>query len=271
MNRTRILLTGGTGFLGKRLCAAFQREGHAVHLFKRGDAVHDTIKAGRYDVVIHCATCYGRDGECPATMRKTNVELPVAIFEEAVRSGVTAFINTDTALPSETNEYARTKKEFRAYMEAHSAKIKGINLELEQFFGAHDNEKKLSTFVIRQLLKGVDSLPLSPGQQKRHFLFVEDVISAYLCVLSNLESFQNGFVNFQVGTPEAITVEDFVRTVKRIVGNEKTILNFGAIPYRKNEFMNSIMDTSKMEQFGWSTKFTLEEGLRLTIEEERRV
>jgi nucleoside-diphosphate-sugar epimerase len=47
--------------------------------------------------------------------------------------------------------------------------------------------------------------------------------------------------------------------------NSNIKLNFGAIPYRKNEIMNSDANPEFLRNLGWFPKFSLDEGLRKTI------
>ena len=53
-----------------------------------------------------------------------------------------------------------------------------------------------------------------------------------------------------------------------IIGNASTQLNFGAIPYRANELMDSRTDISALKALGWRPEVSLEKGIQLTIEKE---
>ena len=56
------------------------------------------------------------------------------------------------------------------------------------------------------------------------------------------------------------------KLVKELCANKNTYLDFGAIPYRKNETMEpAISDVKILKDFGWSVNTTLEEGLIKTI------
>jgi nucleoside-diphosphate-sugar epimerase len=79
----------------------------------------------------------------------------------------------------------------------------------------------------------------------------------------------NGLHSFDVGSGEKIQLKDFVRKVHQASGNTTTELNFGALPYRPNEIMDTPIDVSVLKKLGWVPKVNLEEGLRRTIEFEK--
>ena len=59
--------------------------------------------------------------------------------------------------------------------------------------------------------------------------------------------------------------------MSELLNNTTTKLNFGAIPYRENEVMKSHVDLSEILKLGWRANICLEDGLRKTIEEEKRI
>lgn len=54
--------------------------------------------------------------------------------------------------------------------------------------------------------------------------------------------------------------------LKELMHNSKTILNFGAIPYRKNEVLSYEVDTSGLRLLGWKPEVPVREGLKKIIE-----
>jgi CDP-paratose synthetase len=127
--------------------------------------------------------------------------------------------------------------------------------------------------VIRELLLGAESIPLTPGAQKRDFVFIDDVVSAFECVVRHVTGRggdAKGYESFEVGRGEPVAVRDFLLMMRDIAGNMKTKLDFGALPYRPHEIMSVSADISKVQALGWSPSVSLQEGLRRTIEEERK-
>ena len=109
------------------------------------------------------------------------------------------------------------------------------------------------------------------GHSKRSFIYIEDVIDAFIVILNNINKLDNSFHNFEVGTEDSVTIKDFVGLVKKLCNNNTTDLNFGAINYRENEVMNTNTDTDKLKSLGWFPRFSLEDGLKNTIDLEKKL
>lgn len=285
-----VFLTGCTGFLGSHLLEMLINAGNEVHCLVRpasnlkrvehlaGNTKFITLQDCDYEtyfkdnnikVVMHCATNYGRLQSDPVEIVQANLILPLQLLHAASRLGIKAFVNTDTILDKGINSYSLSKKQFCEWLRNYSEKILCINIALEHFYGPNDDPSKFTTYIVHALLNDVEEVDLTEGEQKRDFIYIDDVAGAIMAVMENLEDLNSGYHHFEVGTGKSIKIKDFVHLVKNITKNEKTRLNFGAIPYRQNEVMDSSVDIGKLAALGWKPKYTLEQGLIRTIETER--
>jgi nucleoside-diphosphate-sugar epimerase len=114
----------------------------------------------------------------------------------------------------------------------------------------------------------VKELDLTAGEQKRYFIYIDDVVNAFLTILKSQNLLVDNFHNFDVSTEDNIKLKDFVLMVKSLTGNRTTKVNFGKIPYRSNEVMEFRTDISNLKRLGWSPVVELEEGLIKTIRQE---
>lgn len=58
-----------------------------------------------------------------------------------------------------------------------------------------------------------------------------------------------------------------VLMIKEKMGNTVTELNFGAIPYRKNEVLDYQIDTSGLHLLGWKPEYiSVEKGIQKIVE-----
>ena len=291
--KNNILLTGGTGFLGSALLRAIADSGeNAVTVLKRStsrtDRVSDLLQHGgirwidldrtdlvelfrksAFDIILHCATNYGRGKRSILDTASANLLLPLTLLQLGIEHGVKTFINTDTVIDKRVNEYSLSKKQFLEWLQNSSGKIQGVNVALEHFYGPFDDESKFTTMIFHKLMRGAAQIDLTPGEQKRHFIFVDDVVRAFCCILEKLDTMPSGFSSFVVSTEQSVSIREFVQLAKSIIGNTSTHLNFGAMPYRVNELMDSRTDISALKALGWEPKFSLEQGIQLTIEKEK--
>lgn len=285
-----ILLTGGTGFLGSNLLARLASTGCRIILLKRttsqtvriaalidGLAVYDidvvplerVFSENSIDMIIHCATDYGRKARVPLDLLDANLFLPLKLLELGVENGVSCFINTDSILDKNINYYSLSKSQFKDWLKLYSREMICISVALEHFYGPFDDESKFVTFIVRSILRNVERIPLTAGEQKRDFIYIDDVVDAFEKILQHCSTFSNGYYEFQVGSCTTLSIRDFVCLVKNISGNKATVLDFGALPYREHEVMESRSDTSAVSALGWMPKTSLESGLKQTIERER--
>ncbi len=285
----RILLTGATGYLGSHLAGALLGAGYSVVALKRRtsslrrlvpflprltllDAEVADLNTmfrdyGKIDAVIHTATSYGRKGETACQVEEANLSYPLRILDAAAAAGSQLFLNTDTALAKFLNAYSLSKTQFAEWGRHFAAQkqIRFFNLKLEHFYGPGDDDTKFTTHVINSCLMNVHELKLTPGEQKRDFIYIDDVVAAYLLLLEKQESLASWYTEFDVGSGEAVSIREFAELVQRLTAS-KTHLNFGAYPYRDGEVMFSHANVEPLGKLGWHCGYTLEQGLKRVIE-----
>ena len=279
-----ILITGINGFLGsqiaKRLSKNYQiigTEYSLENLFRIEDCsfpvyLSDTKNVEKIfndyhvDIIIHIATFYGKNNEEIPQIAQTNLFMPFHLLDYAIKSKTKLFINTDTALDRFTSAYALTKKQFNDWLYFRSKEIKTVNMQLEHFYGPGCSNTNFVTAMIEKLKNNEPNVDLTKGEQKRDFIYYTDVVAAYEFVISNKEKLNEYYNNFEIGTGNLITVKEIMLLLKRLT-NSKTQLNFGAMPYRENELMESKANNENLVKLGWAPTIGIEEGIFKTINE----
>jgi nucleoside-diphosphate-sugar epimerase len=260
----KIAITGASGNLGSELLAKFKSESLEVSALSLLNFNPDNISENQFDVLIHAGTCYGRNGEKFSDIILANLLIPLKIMELAKPK---FFINIDTTLEEKVSNYAFSKACFSKacrHLIEQGLDVKIINVKLHNFYGTKPSKSDLIYNLTRQFLQNIDSIDLTEGEQKRDFIFIEDVVFAIDAMMKNLNLFSEKFNEVEVGTGESISVKDVVLTIKNLT-KSKTIPNFGAIPLRKNEPANLFADVKEMKKFNWVAKTSIEEGINKII------
>ena len=288
----QILLTGVTGFLGSQLAKALLSAGHEVLALKRMTSSLRRIESitadlalmdiddldfdrlftqhRSIDTIIHTATAYGRSKETASEIFTANTEFPLHLLDAGSRAGVKVFINTDTILDKYLNLYSLSKNQLLQWGKffAVHEKIRFVNLRLEHFYGSSDDATKFTSYILRNCMLNTPEIKLTRGEQKRDFIYIDDVVSAYILVLQKCDNFDKSFIDLDVGSGKSVSIRSFVETVHHLTGST-THLAFGAIPYRTGEVMHSEADTAGLVTLGWQCQHDLINGLKLVIEQER--
>lgn len=286
----KVLITGGSGYVGGKLTRLLKEKGHEVSLvlrpqsdeilvsdivescdiirFSSNQELQESIVNGRPDVIVHLACCYGRNGESESDMIQANLMLGITMLEASAKLGYPIyFINTDTCLPRNLNSYSLSKAQFvdwgKLLVNCVDSNLSFINVRLQQFYGPADNLSKLPSYIVHSCFKNVKDLELTTGSQLRDFIYIDDVLSAYLALIDNVENFKS-FTEVELGTGKSISVKEFVETVHRLTSSSTNLL-FGALRARKNEPRECVADTTVMRSLGWNPKFSLVEGLKEMI------
>lgn len=290
--KKNIIITGATGYLGSGLVRRLASEHWNIIILKRSfskthriqDLIDlNTIKSIDIDrtplehvfidnkpsIILHCATDYGRKNDNSIKTIEANLLLPLKLLILGVNNGVQYFINTDTILDKRINHYSLSKKQFVDWVHLYKNQIKCINVMLEHFYGFGDDNTKFITYIIQSLVQGIEEIKLTNGLQKRDFIYIDDVINAFALIINNIDSIDENFTEFQVGTGHEVSIRFLCEKVKEICGNNNTKLNFGALPYRENEIMESSVDISALTSLGWSSATSLVDGLTKVINKEK--
>jgi nucleoside-diphosphate-sugar epimerase len=104
---------------------------------------------------------------------------------------------------------------------------------------------------------------LTSGEQKRDFIYVEDVSEA-LVRLGIAPAAPGDIVNLATGC--LTSVRDFVETAARILKIPEDQLRFGELPPLPEEMHHSEVTTERLRRLtGWAPSTMIEEGIRKTI------
>ncbi len=284
-----VVLTGGTGFLGSHLVRALSAAGHRVLAYARAGSVSARpqgaewftlepgredlpFRQGRVDAIIHTATCYGRAKESVPDLLGVNLLLPVLLARQAAHFGVPLFINTDTYFNRGDRgyeimpDYSLSKHHALHWLRRCTAGtgLRLVNLRVEHMYGPNDRPEKFCPSVLGAMSRHEPELLLTTGEQRRDFIYVDDVTAAFLAVLEGAKDITMDHIQLSVGTGRSIPIREFVSIGHRLA-QSRTKLRFGALPTRPEDFPDSQADNTNLRNLGWEPQVDLETGIRRVL------
>jgi UDP-glucose 4-epimerase len=287
---SRVLVTGGAGFIGRRVVAALLAEGAEVTVADlkphRGDAtvrvvtgdLVDPEVAGRAvapgtDTIIHLAarTSVLESLQDPEAYYRNNVALTAGLLELARQREVRTFLfastnavvgNVGQALITEQaplrplTPYGATKAASEMLISSYSAAygVRGVPLRFSNVYGPGMAHK--DSFIPRLMKAARDGTGVQvrgDGTMIRDVIQVDDVISG---MFAAWRSDHAGPVI--LGSGQSVTVNEMVQTARRVTGiaipAENVAIQQGEMPAVK-------LDISVARSLGYSPTYDLEKGM----------
>lgn len=297
----RVLVTGGGGFIGRHALPELVARGWDVHAAGRSALPADA--AGGVSFHPCDLLAEGEAARVVAELRPThllhlawnavpgkfwtavdNLDWLAASLRlhrafaacggrRAVLAGTCAEYDWSHAELSETTTplaphtlYGKAKNALRQLTED-SAEPLGIDVAWGRIFflyGPQEAAGRLVPDVVTSLLKGEPAL-CSHGRQERDFMHVADVAGAFVALL---ESGYNGPVNIASGT--ALPLSTVIDSIARIVGRPD-LVRLGARTAPAGDPPRLAADVAVLrDQVGFRPRFSLEDGLKETVQWWRR-
>jgi nucleoside-diphosphate-sugar epimerase len=287
---SRVLVTGGGGFLGRFALAALRERGFEVHGSARraragvnAEAWHTAdlldqsapaklMRAARPSHLLHLAWVTEHPGYWTDPVNQDWIEATrrlVQAFADAGGervvlagscaqydwSGVEPFSEALTPRRPAT-VYGKAKQQAEDWL-AESGLSSATGLVFLAY-GPFEEPRHLVPSVTRSLLAGEEA-QTTAGEQVRDYVHVADCGGALAALLA---SSVQGAVN--VGTGQGARIADVARTVARLVGRED-LLQVGAVP--GDDRTQVVADTARLrEEVGFAPSWSLEGGLRDSVD-----
>lgn len=276
MQAKTVLVTGGEGFVGSRLCARLKKEGCRVisldnHFAGQGAPRVEGVEYREghtkdiaalvpeaVDIVFHLGE-YARvekSLEEPEVVWDLNVRGTFAVLEhwrakkhKLMYAGSSTKFG-DGGLARVATPYAWTKAANTELVKNY-AEWYGLPFAITYFYNVYGPGERAGAYgtlieIFKQKYRAGASLTVtSPGTQKRNFTHVDDIVEGLLLVAEKGEGDE-----FGLGDEREYTILE----VAKLFGGQVEML-----PERAGNRMHSAIDTTKSKALGWSVKNSLED------------
>ncbi len=296
----RVLVTGGTGFLGVHVCKGLRQRSvelvvptHAEYDLTEQRAVRSLLAKERPDVVVHLAAEVGGIGANRANPGRyffANAAMGINVIEESRRIGVEKLVQVGTVCaypkhtrvpfkeedlwdgyPEETNApYGVAKKALLVMLQAYRDQygFNGIYLLPVNLYGPGDNFDLETSHVIPALIRkfvdaretGADHVDVWGTGSASREFLYVEDAARAIVMAAEL---YDGSEPVNVGAGREIRIRDLVDFIAAITNYSGEIRWDSTKPDGQPRRM---LDTSRAkEYFGFEAQIDLEEGLRNTV------
>jgi nucleoside-diphosphate-sugar epimerase len=209
----------------------------------------DTLRELRVTGVVHLASKFVAEHSRHNIddLIASNIGFGTHILEACTQAGIKWFLNTGTfwqhynsATYDPVNLYAATKQAFeniaKFYAEAYGLQF--CTLKLCDTFGPGDTRKKIFNLFEKIALSG-EVLEMSPGEQLIDIVHVDQVVSAFLKLIHQLDGSMDVAGNCEsyfVSSDRKITLKELANEYQ-VTHSVRLNIKWGGRPYRKREVM----------------------------------
>ena len=149
---------------------------------------------------------------------------------------------------------------------AHTYKLPVAVARCGNIYGGGDlNWSRIVPGTIRSLLAGERPVIRSDGRFIRDYIYVQDVVSAYIALAAAAGDAGIAGEAFNFSPETQVPVIDIVRSLQRVMG--RTDLEPVILDQARAEIRDQYLDSAKARRLlGWRAEYSLERGLQATVD-----
>ena len=263
--RVRVLVTGGSGFVGSAFVPFAGASGGEVIAATREELKSPEQLLRRVDAVLHLAAIAHTRGVDAAAYQAVNCDLPVSVATKARDLGVRrfVFVSSSHAATHAHTPYGASK----AAAERELLSLKGIEMVVARPALVYGAGAKGNFGALLRLARLPIPLPLSEG--RRSMVHIDNVVAALAFLLTAPKVEGQTFFVTDPGPP--LSVAEIIALLRRTMGRRPMLLSVPWLPEllailgqkgpAEKVFRDQVVDGGPLFAAGWQPPLTAEEGL----------
>lgn len=283
----RIILLGGTGFIGKSLLPMLLQEKFQIKALLHNELSVANIEIFRGDICIPGLldkqikdndiiinligqiendlsklinnSIIGSINLLNSCKKKKNITIifasSIGIYGE--NSGI---LSKEFDIPKPNSQYGLVKLITEKLYESYS-KLNGINVVILRFSTLYGPFKKTGYFsrLIQSIKTHEQLIAYNNGMQKRDLLFIDDAARSIIQAIKNPVS---GYVTCNISSGNQYTIEELIKLIEKISNKKLNVKFDNAIP---DELCLSADNSLAKTMFQFTPRVKIEEGMSITI------
>lgn len=274
-----LLITGGTGYIGKKLVQQLRKKNSNVYsigiedlnLLNYGDTLN-FLKENNIKKIIHLGWSMNNENraiydniEAMSNLIKSCEEIQIEKFIFASTNNVygtkiknVPFLEEDRLSPDINNKYGISKY-IGEKLAIYTLEKKCCIIRIADVYGPGQNHGNLIKAIISNVENKENIKLYGKGKRERDYIYIDDVIRGIEFIYENNLS---GIYN--LGTGEGTSVKKIVDIVLNLCQNR---IGLDYIEAENEDTSKVVLNVEKLKKLGFNYSINIKEGLKKIIEE----
>ena len=257
--RMKIAVIGGNGYLGHHVSKYFNAD--SLSRENGFDIAKGELgqKLSNYDVIIHMAAKVDKSGKDDAGVFRINSFGTENIVKSLKKNQILVFASTKEIYTPENDSYSASKLEAEKHIKKYAEKIgfrSGI-FRLASIYAPATNGSTFVNYFMNSVRTGKELSLLMKGMQKRDFLYVDDLSSAFeKFIYSDID---NAVYDVGGGIKNSTTIGGLVELMGKTLEKKPIVIFSNGKVVGSPHYITDI--TKIKNELKWEPKVSLEKGL----------